>query len=195
MNQSQILAVDLDGTLTLTDTLHESVLLLLRSKPYFLFLLPVWLFYGVAYLKQKIAEHSELDVTTLPYNQPLIDYLKKEKLRGKKIVLATAANEKIAKAVVTNFDFFDDFIASDSIINLKSSHKRDTLQERYGVKGYDYVGNSNDDLDVWAGASNAIVVNASDSVLNKASKLTTVSQIFHSERTGFGIWVKALRVH
>ena len=65
MNQSQILAVDLDGTLTLTDTLHESVLLLLRSKPYFLFLLPVWLFYGVAYLKQKIAEHSELDVTTL----------------------------------------------------------------------------------------------------------------------------------
>lgn len=195
MNQAQVIAVDLDGTLTLTDTLHESVLTLVRNKPFFLLLLPFWLFHGIAHLKQKVTEHSELDVTTLPYNQPLIDWLKEEKLRGKKIVLSTAANEKIAKAVATNFEFFDDIIASDSTTNLKSARKRDALQERYGVKGYDYAGNSNDDLEVWAGASNAIVVNASESVVIKASTLTSVSQTFRSERVGFVIWVKALRVH
>jgi 4-hydroxybenzoate polyprenyltransferase len=195
MKDSQVVAVDLDGTLTLTDTLHESVMTLVRSKPYFLLLLPFWLFKGIPFLKLKVAEHSELDVTTLPYNQPLIDWLKEEKLRGKKIVLSTAANEKIAEAVVRNFDLFDAYIASDSKTNLKSVRKREALLERYGVEGYDYAGNSNDDLEVWAGASNAIVVNASESVVSKASKLTSVRQVFRSERAGFAIWVKALRVH
>ena len=48
---------------------------------------------------------------------------------------------------------------------------------------------------MWAGASNAIVVNASETVISKASTLTSVSQIFRSERAGFAIWFKALRVH
>ena len=195
MKISQIVAVDIDGTLTLTDTLHESILTLVRNKPYFIFLLPFWLFKGIAHLKLKVAEYSELNVTTLPYNQPLIDWLKEERLRGKKIVLSTAANKKIAEAVVKNFDFLDEFIASDSITNLKSAYKRDALQKRYGDKGYDYAGNSNDDLEVWAGASKAIVVNASESVISKASTLTSASQIFRSERAGLTVWIKALRVH
>ncbi|MEK9685480.1 MAG: UbiA family prenyltransferase [Rhodospirillaceae bacterium] len=195
MNEAQVIAVDLDGTLTLTDTLHESVLTLLRNKPYLLLLLPFWLLKGIAHLKQKVAEHTELDVTTLPYNQPLIDWLKEEKLRGKKIVLSTAANEKIAKAVVRHLDLFDAFIASDSKTNLKSARKRDALQERYGDKGYDYAGNSNDDLEVWIGASNAVVVNASENVLKKASTLTSVTQVFRSEQADIAVWIKAIRIH
>ncbi len=195
MNEAQVIAVDLDGTLTLTDTLHESVLTLVRNKPYLLLLLPFWLLKGIAHLKQKVAEHTELDVTTLPYNQPLIDWLKEEKLRGKKIVLSTAANEKIAKAVVRHLDLFDAFIASDSKTNLKSARKRDALQERYGDEGYDYAGNSNDDLEVWTGASNAVVVNASENVLKKASTLTSVTQVFRSEQAGIAVWLKAIRIH
>ena len=59
MNEAQVIAVDLDGTLTLTDTLHESVLTLVRNKPYLLLLLPFWLFKGIAHLKQKVAENSD----------------------------------------------------------------------------------------------------------------------------------------
>jgi 4-hydroxybenzoate polyprenyltransferase len=195
MKQTQVIAVDLDGTLTLTDTLHESILSLLRNKPFLLLLLPFWLFKGIAHFKQKVADHFELDVTTLPYNQPLIDWLRGEKLHGKKIVLTTAANEQVAKAVVSNFDLFDEFIASDSKINLKSTHKRSALEERYGVKGYDYAGNSKDDLEVWAGASNAILVSAKEAIFNKASSLASVSQIFRSERAGITVWLSALRVH
>jgi 4-hydroxybenzoate polyprenyltransferase/phosphoserine phosphatase len=195
MKETQVIAVDLDGTLTLTDTLFESVLSLIGSKPYVLLLLPFWLIQGVAYLKQKIAEQTELDVTTLPFNQPLIDWLKEEKLNGKRIILSTAANEQIAKAIVKHFDFIDDFIASDAHTNLKSVYKRNVLQERYGVKGFDYAGNSSDDLEVWACASNAIIVNASNKVLEKASKLTSVTAIFRSDRAGLAVWIKALRVH
>ena len=195
MKETQVIAVDLDGTLTLTDTLHESVLSLLRNKPYLFILLPFWLFQGIAYFKLKVSEHSELDVTTLPYNQPLIDWLREEKLNGKKIVLSTAANEQVAQAVVNSFDLFDEFIASDSKTNLKSSLKRHALEERYGIKGYDYAGNSSDDFEVWAGASNAILVNAGERILKKVSKLASLKQTFSSDGSGIAVWLKALRVH
>ena len=109
MVETNVIAVDLDGTLTLTDTLCEAVLALARSKPLMLFLLPFWLAKSVAYLKLKVAENSVLDVTTLPYNAPFIDWLKEQKASGKEIVLCTAANELIARNVYNHFDLFDDF--------------------------------------------------------------------------------------
>ena len=103
MSSKHVLAVDLDGTLTLTDTLYESLLALVRNRPLSLFFLPFWLIKGLAFFKFKVAENSELDVTTLPYNIPLIDWLKKEKANGKNIVLCTASNRLIAEAVSRNF--------------------------------------------------------------------------------------------
>ena len=187
--------VDLDGTLTLTDTLHESVLALVRTKPFMLFLIPIWLAKGVAYLKLKVAENSILDVTTLPYNVPFIDWLKEQKASGKEIVLCTAANELIAHNVFKHFDFFDDVIASDEYINLKSTNKRKTLEGKYGEHGYDYAGNSSADVEVWGGASQAIVVNANARVLAKATKVASVSETFPSENPSLSVWLKALRVH
>ena len=81
----KVIVVDLDGTLTFTDTLHEAVLSLIRTKLFILFLLPFWLIRGVANLKLQVAENSVLNVTTLPYNLPFIDWLKEQKASGKEI--------------------------------------------------------------------------------------------------------------
>ena len=195
MNSSKVIVVDLDGTLSLTDTLHESVIALIRTKPFMLFLIPIWLAKGVAYLKFKVAENSVLDVTTLPYNVPFIDWLKEQKASGKEIVLCTAANELIAHNVFKHFDFFDDVIASDEYINLKNTNKRKALEGKYGKHGYDYAGNSSADVEVWGGAAQAIVVNANARVLAKATKVASVSETFPSEGPSLSVWLKALRVH
>jgi 4-hydroxybenzoate polyprenyltransferase len=195
MISSKVIAVDLDGTLTFTDTLHEAVLNLIRNKPFMLFLLPIWLAKGVAYLKLKVAKNSELDVATLPYNVPFINWLKEQKKNEKVIVLCTAANELIAHNVSKHFDFFDDVIASDEYINLKSINKRKALEAKYGEHGYDYAGNSSDDVEVWDGASKAIVVNANARVHTKASQVASVSEIFPSESSSLSIWLIALRMH
>ncbi|MDA9634163.1 UbiA family prenyltransferase [Pseudomonadota bacterium] len=189
------MAVDLDGTVTLTDTLHESVLVLVRNQPFFLFLLPFWLLNGLAFLKLKVAENSFLDITTLPYNLPFIDWLREQKAKGKKIVLCTAANEVVAQAVSKHLGLFDDVIASNANINLKSTNKRNALEERFGDKGYDYAGNSSADIEVWAGASSAIVVNASGAVQKQALQVSYVSHIFASENIKFSDCFRALRVH
>ena len=195
MSSSKVIAVDLDGTLTLTDTLHEAVLILVRSKPLMLFLLPIWLVRGMAYLKLKVFENSVLDVTTLPYNVPFINWLKEQKASGKKIVLCTAANELVAQNVSKHLDFFDDVIASDEYTNLKSINKRKALEANYGKHNYEYAGNSIADVEVWAGASQAIVVNANARVLAKASHVATVSKTFPSESPSLSNWLRALRLH
>jgi len=195
MTTPKIIAVDLDGTVTLTDTLHESVIALVRDKPLMLFLLPLWLMKGVAYIKLKVAENSVLDVTTLPYNLALIEWLREQKVQGKKIVLCTAANERTAQAVSKHLNLFDDVIASDEYVNLKSGNKCHVLKDRYGNKGYDYAGNSSSDIEVWASASQAIVVNASERLQAKAAEVASISQIFRSERSPISDGLRALRLH
>lgn len=190
-----VIVVDLDGTLTPIDTLHESLIALLKNKPLLFLLLPFWLSKGLAFFKVKVSENSELDVTTLPYNEPLIDWLKNQKASGKKIVLCTAANERIAQAVAEHLSIFDDVIASDANVNLKGVKKRKALELRYGERSYDYAGNSSADIEVWAGCRQAIVVNATNAVRTQAKQVATVSQTFPSASVSFADWRRALRVH
>ena len=87
MKTKKAIVVDLDGTLSLTDTFHESLLLLARNKPLLLFMIPFWMSKGRAILKAKVAEKTDLNVTLLPYNKPLIDWLKdKKNFNVKKII-------------------------------------------------------------------------------------------------------------
>ena len=83
------LCVDLDGTLVATDVLWESVVRLLRTRPGFLFLLPVWACRGRAFLKGQVAQRVELEPATLPYRQDVLAFLRHEKQTGRRIYLAT----------------------------------------------------------------------------------------------------------
>ncbi len=59
MNKSLPLVIDFDGSLTYTDTLHESTLKLLSKQPLNVFRLPLWLYQGKATLKNKISQKIE----------------------------------------------------------------------------------------------------------------------------------------
>lgn len=190
-----VIAVDLDGTLTLTDTLHESVLRLLRDNPAQALALPFWLLQGKAAFKAKVADRVSLDVTTLPYNTNLINWLQEERTAGTLIVLCTATHQKVAQAVADHWGLFDEVIASDGTTNNAGATKRATLEARYGEKGYAYAGNSAADVDVWAGARHAIVVNASDETARRASQVATVSTIFPPQPVTLTHWTQMLRVH
>ena len=62
-------------------------------------------------------------------------------------------------------------MASDGTMNLSSGQKAKALESRFGLKGFDYVGNSTDDLAVWPSSNKAIIVNASPSLIKKAKKI------------------------
>ncbi len=192
---SRVIAVDLDGTLVLTDTLYESVLLLVKQAFLYIFLLPLWLLRGKAVVKSKIAERILLNVALLPYNQALIDWLKEQKANGKKIVLATAADQRIANSVAHYVGLFDEVIGSDGKTNNASADKGQLLDERFGQRSWDYAGNSKADLVVWKSANQAIVVNASEAVIKKATQHGNVNLVLPAERVAPIDWLKVIRLH
>jgi 4-hydroxybenzoate polyprenyltransferase len=151
------LCVDLDGTLIRGDTLHESILLLLKSSVWHFLLLPIWLLKGRAHFKARIAARVSLDARFLPYDQALIAELAAQRAAGRSIVLATAANETVAQGVAEHLGVFDRIFASDSTNNLKGSRKAERLVAAYGERGFDYIGDSAADLKVWAVARNALL--------------------------------------
>jgi 4-hydroxybenzoate polyprenyltransferase len=188
------LCVDLDGTLIKTDTLFESILILIKSKPFYIFLLPVWLLKGRAYLKQKITANVNLNIELLPYNPLVLNWLREEKATGRKIVLVTAADHSIANAIANYLGLFDEVLASNGHINLKGKIKQEFLSQRYGSKKYDYVGDCHADIAIWQDAHAAILVDPSKLLRNKVKSLTKIAREFHSQHSKL-LLLKTIRVH
>ena len=190
-----VLVVDLDGTLIHTDMLHESALQLFREHPLQALRIPFWLRAGKAVLKARLAERIHLDPKTLPYNQPLLDWLESERSSGRRLVLCTASDQKIARQIATHLGIFDEVIASDGQDNVAGERKAAALVERYGKKGFDYAGNSSTDLAVWAHARRAIVVNGKTGLTDRASAISELAEVFPPARQGLSAWRRVLRVH
>jgi apolipoprotein N-acyltransferase len=154
------LVVDLDGTLIRTDLMWESLARCLRRNPFSIFQILCWWAGGRARLKQRLAARVQIDPTGLPYHERFLAWLRQEKISGRTLVLATASDLRMAQPVAEHLGLFTEVLASDGQTNLRQENKRLALVRKYGERGFDYAGNSPDDLVVWRSARQAIVVNA-----------------------------------
>jgi len=185
--------IDLDGTLLLSDLLYESIAVLLRANPLYLFLLPVWLLRGKAHLKRQIATRVSIAPEVLPYDPRVLELLRNTPNRPR--VLCTASDERLARPIADHLGLFDEVLASDGHVNLGGRAKANALASRFGNSGFDYVGNSWTDLHVWRHARKAWVVNAPRSLARAAARVTTVSGHMPSQGGSAKDWVRAIRVH
>lgn len=176
------LCVDLDGTLLTIDTLPEAAAAVCLRAPQAILALPGWLARGKARLKQELALRWDFDPAQLPYNFAFLAYLQEQKARGRLLVLATAADRRVAQKIADHLGLFDAVIASDGTNNLGGAAKAAALVERFGSKRFVYAGNARTDLTVWRAAAAAIVVNASKAVAQSAAALGPVERVV--ERPG-----------
>lgn len=188
------LAVDLDGTLVLGDTLHESLLAALRRNPFLLLAMPLWLLRGKAAFKRELARRVLPDPERLAWNLPFLAWLRGQQGR-REIVLCTAADAGIARAVADHAGLFDDVLASDGSRNLSGACKGEVLVARYGERGFDYAGNARIDLAVWRHARRAVVVNAGTPLAEAAGRLVPVDAALPGPRVSPLTWARALRLH
>ena len=189
------LVVDLDGTLIHSDMLHESALRLFRDNPFKTLRIPFLLLKGNAFLKRYLASQTDFDPQTLPYNEELIEWLKQERVAGRRLILCTASDRKIADLIACHLGIFDEVIASDGVLNIAGENKAAALVQRFEYQGYDYVGNSHKDLPVWSQAHRAVVVNGSTELIKKAHDVAIVERVFPKRSIGFSSWRQVLRIH
>ncbi|RRA50063.1 UbiA family prenyltransferase [Acidipila sp. EB88] len=161
------LCVDLDGTLVKCDTLIDTLLLMVRTHTRDLALVPGWIARGKATLKREVTARIRLDVATLPYNQPLLQYLELERGRGRRLYLATGADSALADRVAKYLGLFDGVLASDGRTNLTGHNKLRSFEERFGAGGFDYIGNARPDVPLLCHAGTAMTANP-DAALRRA---------------------------
>lgn len=184
----------MDGTLLATDVLWESLLVLLKNKPLQIFSLPLWLSKGKAHFKRELARRVKPNPATLPCRESVMAFLREEKESGREIVLATASDHLVAQSVADHLGIFSAVHASDGRVNLSGAHKRRALEQHYGNKGFDYIGNSAVDLPIWQAANQALLVHPSSRLLKKARRVSPVRRVFSSQARPFSVFLKALRV-
>jgi len=189
------LCIDLDDTLVKTDTLLESMLLLLKKKPVYVLLMPLWLLKGKSYLKQQIAQRVVLNVALLPYHSALLDYLMEQWRSGRKILLTTAADTSIANQIAEHLGIFHAVLATNGTPNLAGRAKLREIQNYLGSSEFVYAGNAKVDLPIWRTSKRAIIVNAPDRLVQTVSKVANVSHLFKEENNRLRRFISAIRPH
>jgi 4-hydroxybenzoate polyprenyltransferase len=189
------LCVDLDGTLILSDVLLESLMLLIKLNPLYLFLIPIWLLRGRAALKAELSALVTLDPGSLPYDRDFIDWLESERIAGRSLWLCTASNEMFAGRVAAHLGIFQGVLASDRDVNLAGATKAARLVAQFGEGGFDYCGNERRDIAVWKHARGAIVVHGTLRLKQAAARHVPVLRIFPRRASALRAVVRALRPH
>lgn len=192
------LYVDLDGSLTPSDTLHESVVLFARRHPVNLLRMVGWLPRGKAGFKRALADAVLPEPEQLPWRADFIGFLRSEHARGRTLVLATAADARIARRVADHLGVFSAVLATeDGGPNLSRANKREAIAAHARALGHErwaYAGNSADDLQVWAGSAQAIAVNAPAGVLRRLQAEHAPAQVFEHQPLSLKTVLRAIRL-
>lgn len=194
-DETMMLAVDLDGTLLNSDMLYEtfwnaasqdwgSAIAAVRT-----------LRGGKAALKRELAQTSDVDVTTLPYNADVLDYITDWQAKGGKVALVTATDHEIANKIATHLGVFDAIHGSTGDVNLKGANKAAFLIDTYGEAGFAYMGDADADVPVWTAARKVITVNAPAALRNTAEALGKETVHLGREARDFKPYLTALRPH
>lgn len=191
--RSDVLAVDLDGTLLRTDVSYESVALLLK-RPWSLLSLAFHLVRGRAALKKELARRVDLDVTQLPVNLVLLEWLKREQGRERVLELYSASNNAIVQRVSERFGIFRYAQGSDGRLNLAGEAKWQAIRARCGPM-FTYAGDSHRDVVIWRQCGSAVLVGDVERLRGFLSDKVTVEESFPVPRGGARQWLRALRAH
>ncbi|AOF83414.1 ubiA prenyltransferase family protein [Methyloversatilis sp. RAC08] len=188
------LVVDLDGTLTHSDSLVESVVQVVKHSPLNLLRLPFWMLGGRASFKRAVATRTDPAQLHLPYRQALLEYLRQQRALGRKLVLATAAHESIAQRVASELDVFDCVLATCGGANLKGQAKLAAIREHVG-DDFVYVGDSAADIPIWQSSRGAVFASVSSRTRAAVGPAVPIERDFPDDRKRLLLWLRALRVH
>jgi 4-hydroxybenzoate polyprenyltransferase len=195
LDRSIPLIVDLDGTLLLTDTLHESfVAALFRSFGVGIGSMLKAL-HNRAVAKRFLNLRHKIDVAVLPTRDDLLDLIRTEKKRGREIHLVTAADQIIADHVREEFDVFTSAVGSDGTHNLKGEAKLAYLRQRFPA-GFIYAGDSVADQPIFRASRGAILCDLGPAVAREL-EACGINVLAEFNRTGPSLaqWLFAARPH
>ncbi len=172
------LIVDFDGTMHLSDLTWEGVFWVARTRPWMLIKLG-WLHLRQGRAAMKLALESLAEkydwVPVLPWEDRVLERIAEEKARGRTVIVVTGSTTRLVKRAVAAKGLDYEVVGTERAdINLTGPRKAAALVARWGVKKFDYIGNSRDDWAVWKEGRYALVVGNNKKIRAGAAKVSEV---------------------
>ena len=154
---TDVLFVDVDGTLTQADISLESFARIARIGVLpALRLLLVLILRGRAAAKTLAARLDPVDPASLPYRAEVLDFVRHETAQGTTVVLASASHWRNIRRISRHFGLGEAPIATTRRRNLKGDAKLSAIRARLGDdQTFAYIGDSRADVPVWRAAAAA----------------------------------------
>ena len=191
----RLLYVDLDGTLIKSDLLVESFLQVAKSRPRCLIRIFMWMSGGKAKLKTQLAALAKVDPALLPYRTEVLDLIHEHRRSGGRVVLATAAADRLAQTVAEHLGCFDHVLATTPDQNNSGRSKLAAIERDAAGEPFAYVGDQSIDLQIWRASAAAVVVSPEPSLAIQAAKVTRVVRHVASAHPTLRVFLKAIRLH
>jgi hypothetical protein len=111
----------------------------------------------------------------------VLAFIQHERLAPRSVILATAADRRVADAVSAHLALFDGVIASDGRHNAKGAGKLASIRAHLGSDAeFDYVGDSMADLPVFRAARRAYLVCPTPALADATRRDCRVEAVFGS---------------
>lgn len=189
------LVVDVDGTLVVTDLLHEAVLQFIAQYPLQAFRIPGWLAAGKSNLKTQLADRVNPGIETVPLREEVLLLIRDAQAVGRPVYLASASDRRYIEELAERIGGIAGVFGTETGANLAGGVKADRLVAAFGAKGYDYAGDMPIDFAVWRSARKPLVVARSAGFAKRVLKTFPDSEIVARPRPALRSYVRALRVH
>lgn len=187
------LIVDVDGTLIRSDLLFEAALQLIATQPWNSWKLVTWLAGGKASLKRNLVESTDPHIATMPLRDETVAAIAAAKAAGRPVWLASASDHRWVEQIAARVDGIDGVLGSDGVTNLSGANKASALVERFGHKGFDYIGDHHVDMPVWDAARRPIVIAQSNGLERAVKRRFPDAEIIARPRTPITPYFKAMR--
>jgi len=193
---SEILFVDLEGSLLKSDLLWEGLFALIKNRPWYTLVIPFWALAGRSGLKARLAARISLDASELPYNSELVEIIRAERAVAARIVLTSTCAQDWAKDVSAHLGLFDDVVVT--ISDLKHEGRSTLRAIRAYCKIHDcdrfsYVGDSKSDLPIWTESETIYVVNPTAGLTRRMHALNRPIRQIGVDRRPFLEAARAMR--
>lgn len=180
------LVVDFDGTMHLSDLTWEGVFWVVKTRPWMLVKLGwLYLWRGKATMKLELESLAEKYdwIPVLPWEDRVLERIAQEKARGRTVVVVTGSTTRLVKRAVVAKGLDYEVVGTERAdVNLTGPRKAAALVARWGVKKFDYIGNSRDDWAVWKEGRYALVVGSNPKIRAGAAKVSEVIWEVDGER-------------
>lgn len=188
-----IVYVDLDGTLSPSDVLLESCLLLLKQNIFYVFPMLLWAMQGAWVFKTEVSRRIDPVLDHLPIDPMVLERLNQLKAAGHELVLASASMRRDVLKIATRLGLFSRVIASEHS-NLKGQQKLVAIQADSQGRPFVYFGDASVDIPIWKQSSLAFGVNTSLRTRGKAAAAGIELNRLDTRSIGIKVWLKAMRL-